>query len=45
MTDPAEHRALVERFLIVRWWDYWNLPTLMDGAPQWWLEHLAKGYR
>ena len=26
-------------------WDYWNLPTLMDGASQWWLDHIAKGYR
>jgi limonene-1,2-epoxide hydrolase len=30
---------------IVRWWDYFNLPTLLDAAPQWWLEHIAQGYR
>lgn len=30
---------------IVRWWDYWNFPTLMAAAPQWWLEHIAQGYR
>jgi ketosteroid isomerase-like protein len=30
---------------IVRWWDYFNLPTLLDGAPQWWLDHIAQGYR
>ena len=30
---------------IIRWWDYFNLPTLLDAAPQWWLEHIAPGYR
>lgn len=25
---------------IVRWWDYWDLGTLMQGAPQWWVEHV-----
>ena len=24
---------------IVRWWDYWDLATLMNNAPQWWVEH------
>ena len=27
---------------IALWRDYWNLPTLMDGAPQWWLDRLAE---
>jgi limonene-1,2-epoxide hydrolase len=27
---------------IVRWHDYWNVPTLMDAAPAWWLEHLVR---
>ncbi len=30
---------------ITRWWDYFNLATLLEGAPQWWLEHIAQGYR
>jgi len=30
---------------IIRWWDYFNLPTLLEAAPQWWLEHIAQGYR
>ena len=30
---------------IIRWWDYFNLPTLLDAAPQWWLDHIAQGYR
>jgi limonene-1,2-epoxide hydrolase len=29
---------------IVRWWDYWDLTTLMDAAPQWWIEHIMVGY-
>jgi limonene-1,2-epoxide hydrolase len=29
---------------IIRWWDYWDLQTLMNGAPAWWIEHIAQGY-
>jgi len=29
---------------IVRWWDYWDLGTLMNAAPQWWLDHIMQGY-
>jgi limonene-1,2-epoxide hydrolase len=29
---------------IVRWWDYWDLQTLMGAAPAWWIEHIAGGY-
>lgn len=29
---------------IVRWWDYWDLGTLMNAAPQWWLDHIMAGY-
>jgi limonene-1,2-epoxide hydrolase len=29
---------------IVRWWDYWDLQTLMQAAPAWWIEHVAQGY-
>ena len=31
--------------LIARWWDYSNLSNLLDNAPQWWLEHIAAGWR
>ncbi len=31
--------------LIRRWWDYSNLSNLLDNAPDWWLEHIAAGYR
>jgi len=30
---------------IARWWDYWDLSTLMNGAPAWWIEDIARGYR
>lgn len=26
--------------VIVRWWDYWDLGTLMGAAPQWWIDHI-----
>jgi len=29
---------------IVRWWDYWDLQTLMNAAPAWWIEHIMQGY-
>ena len=25
---------------LVRWWDYWDLGTLMGAAPAWWIEHI-----
>ncbi len=30
---------------ITRWWDYFNLATLLDAAPASWLEHIAKSYK
>ena len=32
----------VEGDTIVLWRDYWDLGTLMSGAPAWWIERLAK---
>jgi limonene-1,2-epoxide hydrolase len=29
---------------ILRWWDYWDLGTLMNAAPDWWIAHVAQGY-
>jgi limonene-1,2-epoxide hydrolase len=29
---------------IVRWWDYWDLQTLLGAAPAWWVEHIMAGY-
>jgi limonene-1,2-epoxide hydrolase len=30
---------------IVRWWDYPDLQKLLAAAPQWWMEHIMKGYK
>jgi limonene-1,2-epoxide hydrolase len=30
---------------IVRWSDYWDLQTLLGGAPQWWLDHIMQGWQ
>ena len=30
---------------ILRWWDYWDLGTLMAAAPAWWVEHIMVGYK
>jgi ketosteroid isomerase-like protein len=30
---------------IVRWWDYPDLQKLLGAAPQWWIEHIMKGYK
>ena len=27
---------------IVRWWDYWDLATLMGAAPQWWIDQVMR---
>lgn len=29
---------------VTRWWDYLDLGTLLNAAPQWWLDHIAGGY-
>ncbi len=28
---------------IVRWWDYWDMGTLMGAAPAWWIEYVMSG--
>jgi limonene-1,2-epoxide hydrolase len=30
---------------VERWWDYFDLSTLMNAAPPWWVEHVMKGYK
>jgi limonene-1,2-epoxide hydrolase len=30
---------------IIRWSDYWDLQTLLGGAPQWWIEHIMQGWQ
>lgn len=31
--------------VIARWWDYWDMATLMNAAPQWWVDHIMAGYQ
>ena len=31
--------------LVQRWWDYWDLQSLMNVAPAWWVERIASGYQ
>jgi ketosteroid isomerase-like protein len=31
--------------LIARWWDYWDMGTLINAAPQWWIDHIMQGYQ
>lgn len=30
---------------ISRWWDYSNIGNLLAHAPQWWLDHIAAGWK
>ncbi len=30
---------------IVRWFDYWDLQTLLGAAPAWWIEHIMHGWK
>ena len=31
--------------VITRWWDYWDMSTLMNAAPEWWVTHIMGGYK
>jgi limonene-1,2-epoxide hydrolase len=39
---PFVSMQVVRDGVIVRWWDYWDLGTLMSSAPSWWVEHIMK---
>lgn len=30
---------------ITRWWDYWDMGTLLNAAPEWWVTHIMAGYK
>ena len=30
---------------VIRWWDYWDMSTLMNVAPTAWVEHIMGGYK
>jgi len=44
VTLPFVSVQQLRRGQIVRWWDYWDLSTLMNAAPAWWIEDIAQGY-
>jgi limonene-1,2-epoxide hydrolase len=44
VTLPFTSVMEVREGKVVRWWDYLDLGTLMNAAPQWWLDHIAAGY-
>ncbi len=44
VTLPFVSVQELSEMIIVRWWDYWDLQTLMNAAPAWWIEHIAQGY-
>ena len=35
----------LEDGLVTRWWDYFDLPVLMNAAPEWWVTHIMEGYK
>jgi limonene-1,2-epoxide hydrolase len=45
VTLPFASVMEVENGKVTRWWDYFDLSTLMNAAPQWWLDHIAGGYQ
>jgi limonene-1,2-epoxide hydrolase len=45
VTLPFTSVMQVEGGKVTRWWDYLDLATLTNAAPQWWLDHIAAGYR
>jgi len=30
---------------VTRWWDYWDMGTLMNAAPEEWVVHIMQGYK
>jgi limonene-1,2-epoxide hydrolase len=44
VTLPFVSVQEVRHGVIVRWFDYWDLQTLMNGAPAWWIEHVMQGW-
>jgi ketosteroid isomerase-like protein len=43
MTSPFVSMHEVRDGKFVRWWDYWDLATMMNVAPAWWIEHIMEG--
>jgi ketosteroid isomerase-like protein len=41
---PFTSIHVIEDGKISRWTDYWDLSTLLNAAPAWWIESIASGY-
>ena len=41
---PFTSIHVIEGGQIARWTDYWDLSTLLNAAPAWWIESIASGY-
>jgi len=41
---PFTSIHVIEEGRIARWTDYWDLSTLLNAAPAWWIESIASGY-
>ncbi len=31
--------------MVTRWWDYWDMASLVNAAPEWWVLHIMAGYK
>jgi limonene-1,2-epoxide hydrolase len=45
VTLPFTSVMEVSNGKVDRWWDYFDLGTLLNAAPGWWHEHIAGGYK
>jgi len=45
VTLPFSSMMEVAGGRVTRWWDYFDLATLMNAAPAWWVEHISAGYK
>ena len=41
---PFTSIHVIDGDTIARWTDYWDLSTLLNAAPAWWIESIAAGY-
>ena len=41
---PFTSIHVIDDGVIARWTDYWDLSTLLNAAPPWWIEAIASGY-
>ena len=42
MSSPFASIHEIRDGKFIRWWDYWDLATMMNAAPAWWIEHIME---